>query len=209
MADAADLNSAARKGVRVRIPAPAQDHRRRGLHISKEAINDVTTRNRRFALPVLLAVVALVASCTLSQPSATPSPTVCDGISSEVGGCTANRHTFTGDTCQDLAREWATVLDEGVVGVLRGPAAVGDQGRGVLLHQVLIITTVDMNTRLEELGLRNTCDLAEFMATAEPVFSAELRAGVGDAMYDGLPPASYEEWLADVQKTASIISDGE
>jgi len=169
----------------------------------------MTTKNRRLALPVLLAVVALVASCTVFQNDGTsqPNPTVCDGVSSELGGCTANRHSFTSDTCQDLAREWGTVLNEGVVAVLRGPAEVAGQARSVLLKQVVVITTVDLNARLDELGLRNTCTLQAFMATAEPVFSAELRGGVGDAMYDGLPPATYEEWLADVQKTASIIED--
>lgn len=168
------------------------------------ASNKMTTKNWRVAIPVLLAVAALIGSC--STPSQ-PSPTVCDGISSELGGCTADRHAYTGNTCQDLAREWATVLNDGVVAVLRGPAEVGDQGRSVLLKHVVVITTVDLNARLAELGLRNACDLREFMATAEPVFSAELRTGVGDAMYDGLPPASYAEWLADVEKTASIIED--
>jgi hypothetical protein len=168
----------------------------------------MTTKNRRLALPVLVAVVALVASCTLSQPSTSqPSPSVCDGVSSELGGCTANRHTFTSDSCNDLAREWATVLNDGVVAVLRGPSEVGDQARSVLLKQVVVITTVDLNARLAELGLRNTCDLQEFIATAEPVFSAELRTGVGDAMYDGLSPATYEEWLADVKQVTSIIED--
>lgn len=168
----------------------------------------MTTKNRRFALLVILAVVALVASCTLSQPNTSqPSPTVCDGVSSEAGGCTANRHTFTSDTCQDLAREWAAVVDEGVLGVLRGPTEVAGQGRSVLLRQVVVIPTVDLNERLRELGLRGTCDPGDFMASAEPVFSAELRAGVGDAMYDGLPPASYDEWLVDVQKTVAIIED--
>jgi hypothetical protein len=164
----------------------------------------MTIKYRRFALPVLVAVVAMVASC--STPSQ-PSPTVCDGVSSELGGCTAARHAFAGNTCEDLAREWATVLNEGVGGILRGPAEVADQARSVLLRQVVVITTVDLNARLEQLGLRGTCKLPQFMATAEPVFSAEIRAGVGDAMYDGLPPASYEEWLADVEKTARIIED--
>jgi hypothetical protein len=173
-----------------------------------EAIARMSTKYRRVAIPALMAIVAFVAACTLSQPSTSePNPTVCDGISSEVGGCTASRHTFLSDTCQDLAREWATVLNEGVIGVLRGPAEVGNQARSVLLRQAVVISTVDLNSRLAELGLRGTCKVPEFMATAEPVFSAELRAGVGGVMYDGLPPASYEEWLADVQQTASIIED--
>jgi hypothetical protein len=71
----------------------------------------------------------------------------------------------------------------------------------------VVISTVDVNSRLAELGLRGTRKVPEFMTTGEPVFSAELRAGVGDAMYDGLPPASYQEWLADVQKVVRIIDD--
>ncbi len=166
----------------------------------------MTTKNRRLVLPVLLAVVATVASCTATVQ---PSPTVCDGVSSELGGCTANRHTYTGDTCPDLAREWATIVDERIVSVLRGPSVVAGQARSVLIRQALTITTVDVNERLRELGLRGTCDVSEFVATAEPLFSSELRAGVGDALYDGLPPASYEEWLADVRKAARILVDGE
>jgi|GEM_PF-5447397 len=168
----------------------------------------MTTKNRRFALPVILAVVALVASCTLSQDDTSqPSPTVCDGVSSEAGGCTLSRHTYTSVTCQDLAEEWATVVDATVVGVLHGPAEVEGQGRSVLLRQVVVIATVDLNEHLRDLGLRGSCVAGDFVATAEPAFSEELRAGVGDALYDGLPPASYEEWLADVLKTVRIIED--
>lgn len=170
----------------------------------------MTTKSRLLAIPVLLAVVAGVASCSpVAQSSPQPSPAVCDGVSSDMGGCTAERHTFIGDTCQDLAREWATVLNGGIVRVLQGPAVVENQGRSVLIRQALVITTVDLNMRLQELDLQADCDQPEFMAAAEPRFSAELRAGVGDALYDGLPPASYNDWLQDVRNVVRTIDDGE
>lgn len=124
-----------------------------------------------------------------------------------MGGCDPGRHTFTGETCQALAREWATVIDGAVVNVLRGPAVVEDQGRSVLLRQALVVATVDLTRRLDELEPRPACDLDEFMTSAEPLFSPELRAGVGEALFDGQPSASYEDWLEDVRQTVRIIDD--
>ena len=161
-------------------------------------------RVKPLCFAMLLAAVTVIASCT----SAPPSATVCAGISSEVGGCTA-RHTFVGSTCADLAKEWAEVLDLAVIAVLDGPDSVAEQGRSVRLRQALVITTADMNTRLQALGLKADCDLPEFIGVAEPLFSAKLRAGVGVALFDGNPAATYEEWLDDVRTVARVIDDGE
>lgn len=168
----------------------------------------MASRTRMLGFAMLLAVVAVIAACN-TAPQVSPTQTVCDGVSSEMGGCTAERHDFTSSTCADLAREWATVLDAAVVAVLNGPDAVGDQGRSSLIRQALVITTIDMNVRMREVGLQADCDLPEFMAAAEPLFSAEIRARVGDALYDGKPPATYDEWLQDVRKVARLIDDGE
>jgi len=163
-------------------------------------------RMRNFAM--LLAIVAVIAASTVSQgPSQTQK--VCDGVSNELGGCTAQRHTFVSGTCEDLAREWAQVLDTALVAILDGPEAVEDQSRSVLMKQALVITTIDMQTRLTELGLADTCDLPEFMAAAEPSFSDELRARAGGGLYSGNPPATYAEWLDDVRSTVRMIDDGE
>lgn len=159
-------------------------------------------------LAMLLAVVAVIAACS-AAPQASPTQRVCDGISEDMGGCTAERHDFTSSTCADLAREWATVFDEAIVGILNGRDAGGDQAPSSLIRQALVITTVDMNSRMRELGLRADCDLPEFMAAAEPLFSAELRAGVGSALYDDKPPATYEEWLDDVRRVVRVIDDEE
>lgn len=157
---------------------------------------------------VLLAIVAVIAACNAS-PMLTPTQTVCDGVSSELGGCKSARHTFVSSTCEDLAREWAGVLDTALVAILDGPDAVANQGRSVLIRQALVITTIDMQTRLTEIGLKETCDSPEFMAAAEPRFSDRLRAGAGGALYEGNPPATYSEWLDDVRKVVRMIDDGE
>jgi len=165
----------------------------------------VITRVQLIAYAILLAIVATIASCA---PTASPSQAVCDGISSEVGGCTAERHKFIGSTCEALGKEWGEVLDRAVVAIIDGPEAVAKQARSVRLRQALVIATADMNTRLQELKLQADCDLPEFMAAAEPTFSEKLRAGVGAALFDG-SPATYEDWLEDVRKVARSIDDGE
>jgi hypothetical protein len=126
-----------------------------------------------------------------------------------MGGCEPGRHTFTSTTCAALAREWATVFDAAVVGVLDGPEAVNDSARSARLRQALVITMADLNQQLQALSLQADCDLPEFMAAAEPLFSAKVRAEAGNAMFDGDPPATYEEWLADVRKVVRSIDDGE
>ncbi len=155
----------------------------------------------------LLLVVAFSAACGVSAPA---NPTVCNGVSSEVGGCDpSRRHQFTGTTCEDLAKEWATVLDGAVMKVLDGPEAVDGQARSVLLRQALVLTTADLNIQLQALNLQAACDVPEFMAAAEPVFSGPLRARVGDSLFDGDPPMTYDDWLADVARVIRSIDDGE
>jgi hypothetical protein len=155
----------------------------------------------------MVVLATTVASCGIGGPS--PAQTVCDGVSSEMGGCAPGRHTFTSTSCADLAREWATVVDAAVVGVLDGPKSVNGNARSVLLRLALVITTADLNQRLQALSLQADCDLEEFMAAAEPLFSEKVRAGAGNALYDGDPVATYEEWLADVRKVVRSIDEGE
>lgn len=95
------------------------------------------------------------------------------------------------------------------IATFTGPDTVNDQGRSLRLRQALVVTTNDLNVRLHELGLSADCDQAEFMGAAEPLFSAALREGVGAALYDGAPMATYDEWLQDVRKVIRSIDDGE
>lgn len=163
-------------------------------------------------IAVCVATLLFVLSATVgcgSDARSSATQTICDGISSDVGGCTTERHGFAGSSCAGLAEEWATELDGQIVEILEGPDSVADQGRSVRIRQALVVTTVDMNTRLTELALQADCDVPEFMAAAEARFSETLRAGAGDALYDGDPSATYEEWLQDVRNVVRMIDDGE
>ena len=161
-------------------------------------------------LSMLLGVVTVVASCgATTSPSQSAIQRVCDGISAEIGGCTTPRHTFTASTCSRLAKEWAGVLDSALVAILDGPAVVGEKARSVRLQQALVIATVDMNEHVRALNLQNECDAPEFLATAEPLFSTRLKTGIGDALFDGSPVSTYDDWLGDVQRQLRVIDDGE
>lgn len=71
-----------------------------------------------------------------------------------------------------------------------------------------MIVSSDMNNHLRRLGIRDRCDVPEFMAAAEPLFSQGLRARIGTAMFDGNPVMTYQDWLVDVRKVAGVI-DGD
>lgn len=174
--------------------------------MQQEVVRAMSSTARRAFLASLI-VVGLIASCT-SSPSSTPATSVCDGISAEMGGCTSARYRFSADTCEGLAREWATVLDGQVLAILDGSPDTA-QAVSVRLKQAVVVATTDMNTRLRSLGLAETCDVPAFMAAAEPLLSAELRQKVGAGLYDGNPAATYEEWIADVERTVAVIDAGE
>ena len=131
---------------------------------------------------------------------------VCDGISSEVGGCEP-RHSFAARTCSGLAEEWARELDRKVTPIVRDPDQDPNQAASVLLRQALVVVTVDMSTRLRSRGLAGECDVPTFLAAAEPHFSAELKGGVGPLLFDGVPPTTYRDRLDDIRKLLRVIEE--
>lgn len=78
----------------------------------------------------------------------------------------------------------------------------------VLLRQTLVVVTSDMNTRLRSVTLAQDCEVEAFLSAAEPHLSDELKASVGDLLFDGSPRATYEEWLDDVRLVLRIIEEG-
>ncbi len=218
MADAAVSNTAEGNLVWVRIPPSVPPIRTRNLHTCWNPSNEGSSRiaiTRRLisSFLLILAIAGEVASCSkISSPSgsrAVPEQSVCAGVSADAGGCTAERHRFTGPTCRDLALEWAQVLDGAVVAILAGPATFDGQARSSRLRQALVITTVDLNRRLQALNLQASCDVPEFMAAAEPRFSTTLRNNVGASLFDGSPVSTYQDWLADVGLIIRSIDQGE
>ncbi len=172
------------------------------------------TRRSSWLLVAAVAGMMAVASCQpgaggpMSPTSFPPAPAqrVCDGISSEVGGCEP-RHSFAARTCSGLAEEWARELDRKITSIVRDPDQDPTQAASVLLRQALVVVTIDMNTRLRGLGLAGECDIPTFLAAAEPHFSVELKEGAGALLFDGNPPTTYQDWLDDVRKVLRMIEE--
>lgn len=61
------------------------------------------------------------------------------------------------------------------------------------------------NDYLRERGLHATCDVPEFLGAAEAEFSPQFKEGVGEALYDGVPPATYGEWRSELTLMLGVI----
>ena len=138
-------------------------------------------------------------------PGERTQPPFCDGIPADMGGCDEDQPTYTGTTCADLAREWGDEVDQRVSGVIDGPAVVDGEQKSVQQSQVLVLTSTRLSMYMDRKGVLDGCDLPEFLPIAEEQFSDKLREGVGSIIYDGDPVASYEEWLADLEKFIAVI----
>ena len=108
----------------------------------------MTTWTRLVLLAAILAVAVVTASCSNVSDSS-PSPTACDEVSSEMGGCTTERHEFVGTTCDAVATEWGGVMDRLVLAVINGPESVNNEARSSRLRQVIGIAAIDMDQHLE------------------------------------------------------------
>lgn len=164
----------------------------------------------RTALVWILAAVLMgaAAACAVA-PSGAPAASACDGIAFEVGGCEDGLPVFIGADCQSIGREFGTHLNVQTVGVIIGPADVGGEAKSVRIKQAMVLLVDLANRRLRETGLHGSCDGPEFLAAARTQFSAQLQAGVGLALYDGNPVASYQEWLDELGRTVSVIDTEE
>jgi hypothetical protein len=121
-------------------------------------------RPRTSALALIVLLAGASSGCSLAQ--GTPTPTTCNGISSELGGCAADLPTFTGTTCDQLADEFGQAMDAAV------------------MHRMI------------ELGIIEDCKMPAFLDRAALGFSPELKSQVGTVVYDNDPPAGYGDWIA-------------
>jgi hypothetical protein len=161
-----------------------------------------TLRPTVLVLIVLFAAIGLSGCGLVSRGS--PQPSICDGISSDIGPCGA-APSFAATTCTDLASEYGVALDRALLEVIRGPADVdGEAKSSRLIHAEVFVTTA-LTNRMISLGIIEECKMPDFLDAAEPGFSAELRAGVGQALFDGQPTASYGEFRERLAKVMSGI----
>jgi hypothetical protein len=147
----------------------------------------------QFAIALGAAVVAVaLAAC---GGFGSPSPTTCDGISSEFGGCDTDRPTFVGETCAEIGREYGAQISAGSLEIYNGPEDP-EESRAVRAGQLNVVALSLANKRLRDLGIVDECEAEEFMAAAEPEFAPEFKEQAGVYLYDG-PPLPYTEWRAE------------
>ena len=150
----------------------------------------------RWAVGLVL-VASLAGGCSLV--SASPAPSSCDGISSEVGGCDSGQPSFTGTTCNEVGAEWGEAIDTGIRAVIAEPPMVDGKQRSSRISDVMVLAFVRASKQLQATGQLESCTAADFLDAATPAFSDELKQGIGAALYDGSPNATYEQFLSEVQ----------
>lgn len=164
----------------------------------------MTSNRARNALAASLILVASLTSCSVaSTPS--PEPTICDGVPSDIGGCSSQRPTYEGTTCEQLGAEWGQYVDAGLRAVIAGPESIDGKARSVLIHEQLVLATVTAGLRLQQLGLLDTCKVAIFLPPAEREFSNDLKATIGGALYDGRPVATYQQFQFEVEHVLVVL----
>ena len=144
-------------------------------------------------------------SCSIVSDGGPPSASICDGVDAQMGGCDEQQPEFTATDCLGIGREFGAHMDDRTLGIIEGPEAVDGEARSVRLRQATVLLSARANDHLRELGLHASCDVPEFLGAAEAEFSHQLREGVGDALYDGAPAATYEEWKSEVTLMLGII----
>lgn len=153
----------------------------------------MTTRLATAWFLSLVLAASFVSACGLT--SASPSPSSCNGVSAEAGGCRPDLPVFDGTTCAEVGKEWGQAVDGSVLAVVDGPAVANGSHRSARIGDELALAFVTAAGRLEQLGLIGKCGAADFLAAAEPEFGEDLKARVGDALYDGDPIATYDQFL--------------
>ena len=130
----------------------------------------------------------------MAPSSGEPTPSLCDGISTEVGGC-GPTPSFAATTCDTLAEEFGSEIDRAMLEILNGPENVAGEARSIrILHRGIVITAA-LTDRMIALGIIERCTMPAFLDQAATAFSADMKAGIGAVLNDGSPPATYADFL--------------
>ncbi|MDP9467758.1 MAG: hypothetical protein M3P32_03315 [Chloroflexota bacterium] len=151
----------------------------------------------------ILSAALVLAACT-GNTLDEPRPTSCNGISSELGGCDPGLPIFIGSDCVSIARQFGTELNRRVLSVIHEPAVVDNESQAVRASQVMSLLTVLAFNRISAIGKIAECDAPEFLAAAEPLFNAELRAKAGSYLYDG-SEVDYAAWKEELLRFLHIM----
>ncbi len=153
-------------------------------------------------LVCVLAIGFAMVACGPNLPGG--SATICNGISSDVGGCDRDLPSFVGTDCETIARQYGSELNRRVLAVINGPAVVENKSQAVRESDAMSLLTSLANARLRTIGEVAKCSAPQFLAAAEPQFSADLRAHAGQHLYDGAV-VDYAAWKGELLRFLEII----
>lgn len=127
----------------------------------------------------LTAIFAMLLLSSCAPGSGEPPPSVCDGISAEMGGCGSDRPTFAGQTCVEVGTEFGAHLAERAIPLFDGPQTVNGDDRTSRLAQLMIVHAQLANKHLRDTGQAVACDVPEFIAAATDAFPPEFIGASG------------------------------
>lgn len=151
---------------------------------------------------LVAAFLALSACGMLGIGNAEPS--ACDGISSTVGGCDADRPVFSGTTCDAVAEELGVQLNDQLLEIVNGPERSDESKATRVRHRESLAVSL-ANNHLREMGLIRDCGVDGFLAVSEQQFSDEFRMVIGQYAWDGPRHGTYEEWLDQLREYLQVI----
>ena len=159
-------------------------------------------------MPTLAAILVLFVLTSCGLVAGEPTPSSCDGIAAELGGCDPDRPTFSGETCSAVGDELGRQLSERAIRIFDGPQSVDGNDRTAQLTHVMVRHILLANKHLRDTGQAVECDVPEFTEAAVAAFSPEFKERVGaNAFHD--QTVSFEEWLEDFKRFLIIIDEDE
>ena len=153
-------------------------------------------------------VAIVLSSCGLVTGEPTPTPSSCDGIAAELGGCDEDRPTFSGETCVAVANEFGRQFSERGTSIFDGPQTVNGNDRTAELTHVMVLHVQLANKHLRDTGQAVECDVPEFLEAAVAGFSPDFKERVGANAFHG-QTVSFDEWLEDLERFLIVIDRDE
>jgi len=98
-------------------------------------------------------------------------------------------------------------VDRRILRLINGPAGVDGKARSVRNVDALVLTSFVLTYRMDALGIRDSCNMAEFWPIAQDQFSAAVRAGAGRILWDADPVVPFDDWLARAKEIVGMIDD--
>lgn len=161
----------------------------------------------RSRAPLGLAAMLTMSMALACTGSAGDGPAVCDGVSSELGGCAPDRATYGATDCEGIAREFGSQLEDRIMTIIEGPES-NEESKATRIGNVVVVTAQLANLHIRRSGLIRDCTASAFVDTADAGFTPKFKDIVGQYLHDG-PAVDYATWKANLSRELSILDRDE